>query len=92
MLGVVRQNGAYWATPLSYIASAMLATGHAGFLTTLLTEALADFKKHGIYEDVDYNRPATSHGVLNYTASATTALWAAKLLQKHREGGLAEGL
>ena len=91
MLGVVRQNGAYWATPLSYIASAMLATGHADFLTTLLTEALADFKAHGIYEDVDYGRPATSHGVLNYTASATNALWAAKLLQKHREGGLAEG-
>ena len=40
----------------------------------------------GIYEDVDYGRPATSHGVLNYTASATNALWAGKLLDKHRRG------
>ena len=40
----------------------------------------------GIFEDVDYGRPATSHGVLNYTASATNALWAAKLLEKHRRG------
>jgi hypothetical protein len=40
----------------------------------------------GIFEDVDYGRPATSHGVLNYTASATNALWAAKLLEKHQRG------
>ena len=37
-------------------------------------------KAHGIYEDVDYGTPYTSRGVLNYTASATNVLWAAKLL------------
>ena len=41
------QNGAYWATPLSYIASAMLATDHANFLEELLAEAIVDFKSHG---------------------------------------------
>ena len=46
-----------------------------------------DFKARGIYEDVDYGKPATNHGVLNYTASATNALWAAKLLEKHQQGG-----
>ena len=64
----------------------MLATGHSTFLTEILTEAVSDFKSHGIYEDIDYGRPATSHGVLNYTASATNALWAAKLLERHAKG------
>eukprot|EP01043_Picozoa_sp_COSAG02_P002332 COSAG02_NODE_54_length_43941_cov_54.857990_8_plen_61_part_00 len=39
-----------------------------------------------IYEDIDYGRLATSHGVLNYTESATNALWAAKLLEKYQRG------
>ena len=71
------QNGAYWATPLSYMASALLQNGHGAFLESLLGAAVADFKAHGIYEDVDYGLPATAHGVLNYTASATNALLAA---------------
>ena len=50
-------QGAYWATPLSYVASAMLATGHSTFLTEILTEAVSDFKSHGIYEDIDYIWP-----------------------------------
>ena len=41
------KNGAYWATPLSYVASAMLATGHSDFLEQILEEAIIDFKSHG---------------------------------------------
>jgi len=48
-------------------------------------------KSNGIYEDVDFGpnnpSPRYAHGVLNYTASATNALWAAKLLEKHQAGG-----
>ena len=80
------QNGAYWATPLSYVTAAMIGTGHADFAEELLAEAVADFKTRGIYEDVDDGYPAHSKGVLNYTASATSALWAAKLLRAHRRG------
>ena len=43
------QNGAYWATPLSYITAAMIGTGHADFAEELLAEAIADFKLRGIY-------------------------------------------
>jgi hypothetical protein len=81
------QNGAYWATPLPYITSAMIATGHADFAMQLLRECVADFKQYGIYEDVDRGFPATSKGVLNYTASATNVLWAAKLLKAHQARG-----
>ena len=75
---------AYWATPLSYVTSALLATGHAEFAEQLLSEAVADFMANGIYEDVDYGFPAHSKGVLNYTASATNVLWAAKRLHQWR--------
>ena len=48
-------------------------------------------KSNGIYEDVDFGpnnpSPRYAHGVLNYTASATNALWAAQLLEKHQAGG-----
>eukprot|EP01052_Picozoa_sp_SAG31_P032263 SAG31_NODE_3519_length_4165_cov_2.486227_6_plen_66_part_00 len=47
-------------------------------------------KSHGIYEDVNFNphssAPKYYHGVLNYTASATNALWAAKFLKQHKAG------
>jgi hypothetical protein len=48
-------------------------------------------KSNGIYEDINQKGPTNptpsySHGVLNYTASATNALWAAKLLEKHKAG------
>ena len=46
---MVRQNGAYWATPLSYITAAMIGTGHADFAEELLAEAIADFKLRGTY-------------------------------------------
>lgn len=74
------QNGAYWATPMAYFVDAMLATGHANFANEVVGECIDDFKAHGIYEDVDYGSPATSRGVLNYTASATNVLRAAKKL------------
>jgi hypothetical protein len=61
------QNGAYWATPLHYIATAMKATGHASFAESIIADAIHDFKTGGIYEDVDYGYPANSKGVLNYT-------------------------
>ena len=80
------QNGAYWATPLSYVTAAMLSTGNADFVEGVLAECIADFKSGGIYEDVDYGIPAKSKGVLNYTASATNVLWAANLLKKARRG------
>jgi hypothetical protein len=56
------QNGAYWATPLSYIASAMLATDHANFLEELLAEAIVDFKSHG--------EPSFSHSTACFLHSA----------------------
>jgi hypothetical protein len=77
------QNGAYWATPLYYVTRAMIATGHAGFAKQLLRECIDDFQQNGIYEDVDNGFPAHSKGVLNYTASATNVLLAAKLLKAH---------
>ena len=57
-----------------------MATGHETFARRLVAECITDFKQHGIYEDVNYGFPANSHGVLNYTASATSVLWAAKRL------------
>ena len=44
---------------------------------------VADFQANGIFEDVNHGRlvGTQSHGVLNYTASATNVLWAAKMLQ-----------
>ena len=66
------------------VTSALLATGHAEFAEQLLSEAVADFMANGIYEDVDYGFPAHSKGVLNYTASATNVLWAAKRLHQWR--------
>ena len=64
----------------------MIGTGHAAFAEQLLEEAVGDFKARGIYEDVDYGLPYTGHGVLNYTASATSVLWAAELLAAQRRG------
>eukprot|EP00656_Telonema_subtile_P029788 TRINITY_DN32869_c0_g1_i1.p1 TRINITY_DN32869_c0_g1~~TRINITY_DN32869_c0_g1_i1.p1 ORF type:complete len:436 (-),score=61.60 TRINITY_DN32869_c0_g1_i1:175-1482(-) len=80
------QNGAYWATPLTYMTAAMINTGNVGFAETLLEECISDFKQNGIYEDVDYGLPAVSKGVLNYTASAANVLQAAKLLQAFKRG------
>ena len=80
------QNGAFWATPLSYLTKAILATtaSHTSlsykFLERTLGACVDDFKVHGIFEDVDYGRPSQSHGVLNYTASVTNVLWAARQL------------
>jgi hypothetical protein len=62
----------------------MLLTGYADFAEEVVSECIADFKARGIYEDVDYGSPATSRGVLNYTASATNVLWAANLLVKSK--------
>ena len=76
------QNGAFWATALSYIVPALAAEGHGAFATELLRDAVADFKAHGVYEDVDRGLPAVSNGVLNYTASATNALLAARVLAR----------
>lgn len=84
------QNGAYWATPLPYITSAMIRTGHADFAKELLAEAIDDFKTGGIYEDVDYGFPAHAKGVLNYTASATNVLLAARMLEATEKGEYAE--
>ena len=94
------QNGAFWATPLSYVAPALVATGHAAVAEALLVECIDDFKRNGIYEDVadraggragegghgqgQEGREGQGHGVLNYTASATNVLWAAKFVRAHR--------
>eukprot|EP00041_Stephanoeca_diplocostata_P023209 m.565514 g.565514 ORF g.565514 m.565514 type:complete len:555 (+) comp22245_c0_seq1:229-1893(+) len=77
------QNGAFWATPLSYLTKAMIATNNTPFARQVLEACVADFKANGIYEDVDYGRPAVSKGVLNYTASATNVLYAVKELLAH---------
>ena len=74
-----------------YVTTAMLQTGHEDFAQSLLADAIADFKAHGIYEDVDYGIPAGSpaapyHGVLNYTASATNVLQAVRMLERHQRG------
>ena len=78
----VYQNGAYWSTPLPYLVRAAGITGHASFAQGVVAGCIGDFMAHGIYEDVDYGRPVESHGVLNYTASATNALWAARYLEQ----------
>ena len=79
------QNGAYWATPMPYLVVALSATGHADFARELVGACVADFKRYGVFEDVNHRqlKPSsidTSFGVLNYTASATNVLWAAKML------------
>jgi glycogen debranching enzyme len=76
----VYQNGAYWATPMSYVTSALIATGYAEEASKLLEQTIDDFRRHGIYEDVDRGHPATSQGVLNYTASATNVLRASRMV------------
>lgn len=76
------QNGAFWATPLAYFAAALTSTGFGPFAELLVSAAVTDFKQNGIYEDVDYGRPATSRGVLNYTASVVNVLAAARLLTR----------
>ena len=50
------------------------AAGFLAFAKSVVLAAVADFEANGVYEDVDYGCPATSTGVLNYTASATNAL------------------
>lgn len=87
------QNGAYWATPLNYVASAMQSTGHTDFAVTVIAEAIADFQANGIYEDVDYGYPANARGVLNYTASVTNALLGAAIVGAHpKDIGTTPGL
>eukprot|EP00937_MAST-01D_sp_MAST-1D-sp2_P005053 g5053.t1 len=74
------QNGAFWATPLHYVTAALASTGHAPFARQLVASAVDDFKAHGVFECVDRGTPVVSNGVLNYTASATSVLLAARQL------------
>lgn len=60
--------------------AAFRATGHTDFVDTLLPKAIANFKTVGIYEDVNIDNTTSSHGVLNYTASATNTVAAIRLL------------
>merc|ERR1712086_347445 len=80
------QNGAHWATPLPYVVQALLSTGNGAFATQLMEEAMEEFKTRGIFEDVGFetqtNTTPISLGILNYTASATNALLAARLLSQ----------
>lgn len=85
------QNGGYWATPLPYVVRALLSTGRAEFARQLLRATIADFKTGGVYEDVDYGRPATSKGVLNYTASATNTLRAVRELRSWQSARATRG-
>jgi hypothetical protein len=65
---------------MSYVTSALIATGYAEEASKLLEQTIDDFRRHGIYEDVDRGHPATSQGVLNYTASATNVLRASRMV------------
>jgi hypothetical protein len=79
----VYQNGGWWSTPLPYLARAALRGGEPGsirFARAVVSACMADFEAGGIYEYVDYGHPARAMGVLNYTASATNVLWAARKL------------
>lgn len=76
------QNGGYWATPLPYMVKALISTGHTDWASALVEDTIENFKAMGIYEWVGFdNNPATL-GVLNYTASASNTLLAARLLQE----------
>jgi hypothetical protein len=73
------QNGAYWATPLHYVARALVGAGRRDFVTSLLTETMDYFRGRspgtpwsGINEAV--NPQGGWHGVDAYVASATNVL------------------
>eukprot|EP01052_Picozoa_sp_SAG31_P008050 SAG31_NODE_397_length_16251_cov_7.922486_3_plen_570_part_00 len=52
------QNGGFWSTALTYVVPALVSTGHASFAKTLVDDAVAAMKTHGIYEwqNVDKTR------------------------------------
>jgi hypothetical protein len=72
------QNGGYWATPLSYLAQALINQGRQQDAIAVVRAAMADFAAQGIQEDVT---PSTqAHGVAQYVASATNVVLAARIL------------
>lgn len=67
------QNGAFWATPLSWVVPALSASGHPQVATALLNDTAASFQSRGVMECIS----GTYHGVVDYVDSATNAFSAA---------------
>lgn len=51
------QNGAFWATPLAWVAP-VVGRRDAGLARQMVSDAIADFRKNGVYECIngDYNK------------------------------------
>lgn len=64
------QNGAFWATPLSWVLPVLAAHGQAPLAESLLNATVANFQAIGPMECVDN----TYHGVTDYVDSGTNAL------------------
>jgi hypothetical protein len=66
------QNGGYWALPVSW-ALQTVAKRNPALATKLLADCLADFRKNGIWEFVNWATPVPGDrvGHPNYVASAT---------------------
>jgi hypothetical protein len=70
------QNGAFWATPLSWVAPMLARHGQAAFAARQLQAVADSFTKGGVMECI--NTDLGYHGVENYVDSATNAFggWA----------------
>ena len=67
------QNGAFWATPVKWLCDALRLTSPQ-LATKTLSDVLAYFEKHGIYECVNGERKQLD----TYVASATAVYGACK--------------
>ena len=60
------QNGAFWATPVTWVAPT-IARHDPDLALKMIKDVIADFRRHGIMECVN----GSYHAVPNYVASAT---------------------
>ena len=65
------QNGAFWATPLAWVAPALARYGQAAFAMKQLQAAAASFTQAGVMECINVN--LSYHGAEKYVDSATNA-------------------
>jgi hypothetical protein len=67
------QNGAYWATPLRWVAPVLARFGHGDVADAVLNATVASFQQRGVMECIN---GAAYAGVRDYVASATN-VWGA---------------
>ena len=68
------QNGAFWATPLSWLLPALSGGGFAAEAREVAEAAVASFRARGVMEAI--NRNVSYAGVRDYVASACNLLGA----------------